>query len=102
MKKEKGFYISLLSGIVCIAVVGAICMNLFAKPEQKEENVPIAEETELVVPTPAAATLEPAQKAEEKSTKEASSKNDQVRSEGRKAKEKRDDEESKCGRQTSF
>ena len=45
MKKEKGFYISLLSGIVCIAVVGAICMNLFAKPEQKEENVPIAEET---------------------------------------------------------
>ena len=49
MKKEKGFYISLLSGIVCIAVVGAICMNLFAKPEQKEENVPIAEETELVL-----------------------------------------------------
>ena len=75
MKKEKGFYISLLSGIVCIAVVGAICMNLFAKPEQKEENVPIAEETELVVPTPAAATVEPAPKAEEKSTKEASSKN---------------------------
>ena len=75
MKKEKGFYISLLSGIVCIAVVGAICMNLFAKPEQKEENVPIAEETELVVPTPAVATVEPAPKAEEKSTKEASSKN---------------------------
>lgn len=62
MKKEKGFYISLLSGIVCIAVVGAICMNLFAKPEQKEENVPIAEETELVVPTPAAATVEPPQR----------------------------------------
>ena len=75
MKKEKGFYISLLSGIVCIAVVGAICMNLFAKPEQKEENVPIAEETELVVPTPAVATVEPVPKAEEKSTKEASSKN---------------------------
>lgn len=75
MKKEKGFYISLLSGIVCIAVVGAICMNLFAKPEQKEENVPIAEETELVVPTPAVATVEPAPKAEEKFTKEASSKN---------------------------
>ena len=74
MKKEKGFYISLLSGIVCIAVVGAICMNLFAKPEQKTENVPIAEETELVVPTPAAATAETAKKAEEKSTKEATMK----------------------------
>ena len=77
MKKEKGFYISLLSGIVCIAVVGAICMNLFAKPEQKTENVPIAEETELVVPTPAAATAETAKKAEEKSTKEAYSKSAQ-------------------------
>ena len=99
MKKEKGFYISLLSGIVCIAVVGAICMNLFAKPEQKEENVPIAEETELVVPTPAAATVETAPKAV---YKRSFFEKCQVRSEGRKAKEKRDDEESKCGRQTSF
>ncbi|MGN1206197.1 MAG: peptidoglycan DD-metalloendopeptidase family protein [Eubacterium sp.] len=73
MKKEKGFYISLLSGIACIAVIGAICMNMFVKPEETAENVPIAEETELVVPTPIAATAEP-QKVEESTTQEASSK----------------------------
>ena len=38
MKKEKGFYISLLSGIVCIAVIGAICMNMFGKSEDTEET----------------------------------------------------------------
>lgn len=87
MKKEKGFYISLLSGIVCIAVVGAICMNLFAKPEETAEKVPIAEETELVVPTPVAATAAPENKAEEKTTKETSSK--RVKSEVKEEKPKK-------------
>lgn len=86
MKKEKGFYISLLSGIVCIAVIGAICMNMFGKSEDTEENVPIAEETELVVPTPSVATKEP-QKTEEKNATEASSKH--VKSEVKEEKPKK-------------
>ena len=73
MKKEKGFYISLLSGIVCIAVIAALCMNVFSKPESISENVPMAEETELVVPTPVAATAAPEQETEEKDSEEASS-----------------------------
>ena len=89
MKKEKGFYISLLSGIVCIAVIGAICMNMFGKSEDTEENVPIAEETELVVPTPAAATEQP-QKTEEKNATEASSKH--VKSEVKEEKPKKSEE----------
>ena len=28
--KEKGFYISLICGIVCLVAFGAICMNVFS------------------------------------------------------------------------
>ena len=89
MKKEKGFYISLLSGIVCIAVVGAICMNLFAKPEQSRTNS-------------CSGDCGTDHKGRREVYKRSFFEKCQVRSEGRKAKEKRDDEESKCGRQTSF
>ena len=99
MKKEKGFYISLLSGIVCIAVIGAICMNVFSEPENVSENVPMAEETELVVPTPVAATAAPEQETEEKDSEEASSA--RVQSEVKEKKQEKKQEKKETMKQVS-
>lgn len=58
--KEKGFYISLICGIICIAAFGAICMNVFSDGGNDQGNVPVAQESEQPAATvEPAATLEP-------------------------------------------
>lgn len=58
--KEKGFYISLICGIICIAAFGAICMNVFSDGGNDQGNVPVAQQTEQPAATvEPAATLEP-------------------------------------------
>lgn len=50
--REKGFYISLLCGVVALVAFAAICINLFGS-EEGEKNSPIAvEETPVPTPTP--------------------------------------------------
>lgn len=58
--KEKGFYISLICGIVCLAAFGAICMNVFSDGGKDQADVAQVQET----PEPVAAvepqtTMEP-------------------------------------------
>ena len=36
--KEKGFYISLICGIVCLVAFGAICMNVFSDSGKDQGN----------------------------------------------------------------
>jgi len=62
--KEKGFYISLLCGVVALVAFAAICMNLAGN--NTEEGDPVAEVTEAPVQTEVPAT-------EEASTNEAQS-----------------------------
>ncbi len=54
--KEKGFYISLICGIVCIAAIAAICVSLFSDSENGMEEVPVVEATmpplATIIPTP--------------------------------------------------
>lgn len=79
MLKEKGFYISLICGIVCLAAFGVIWMSVFSSDETPEQSeVPIAEATPAPVATqmPAVVTAEP--QAEETTT-------DNVKSEVKKA-----------------
>lgn len=58
--KEKGFYISLICGIVCLAAFGAICMNVFSDDGSDQGDVPIAQEAEIPAATEEpAATTEP-------------------------------------------
>lgn len=58
--KEKGFYISLICGIICLVAFGAICMNVFSDEESDQGNVPVAEQTEAPAATSAPViTLEP-------------------------------------------
>ena len=65
--KEKGFYISLLCGIVALVAFGAICVNLMGSENDGEGDTPIvAEET----PQP---TMTPEPKTEETSSKEVKS-----------------------------
>lgn len=65
--KEKGFYISLICGIVCLAAFGAICMNVFSDGGKDQADVAVVEETPAPVSTDApAATIEP--RAEETTT----------------------------------
>lgn len=52
--KEKGFYISLICGIICLVAFGAICMNVFSDDGSDQGNVLVAEQTEAPV-----ATMEP-------------------------------------------
>lgn len=75
--KEKGFYISLLCGVVALAAFGVICFNLMGR-DVSEGDVPdqVAEESIL----PAATTPEPV-------TKEAST--DNAKSEVKTKKEKK-------------
>lgn len=44
--KEKGFYISLICGIVCLAAFGFICMNVFSDGSEEPQNAVVAQETE--------------------------------------------------------
>lgn len=44
--KEKGFYISLICGIVCLAAFGFICMNVFSDGSGEQEHAIVAQETE--------------------------------------------------------
>lgn len=58
--KEKGFYISLICGIVCLAAFGFICMNVFSDGSGEQENAIVAQETEAPVMTEApSATFSP-------------------------------------------
>lgn len=45
--REKGFYISLICGIVCLAVFGAICFNIFSDEETEQSEV-----ASIVTPRP--------------------------------------------------
>lgn len=66
--KEKGFYVSLLCGIVAVAAFGAICFNLMGNDEgEGDVSEQIVEESTL----PAAQTEKP--KTEEVSTSKAKS-----------------------------
>ncbi len=60
--KEKGFYISLLCGIVCLVAFGAICMKVFSGDDEvAEENIAFEEEapaTETAAATTAPVTEE--------------------------------------------
>lgn len=67
--KEKGFYISLICGIVCLAAFGAICMNVFSDNGGDQGSTPIAQNTEA----PAATTEPPA--TPEPQTEEATTDN---------------------------
>lgn len=49
--KEKGFYISLVCGIICLVAFGAICMNVFSDDGSDQGNVLVAEQTEAPVAT---------------------------------------------------
>ncbi len=49
--KEKGFYISLICGIICLVAFGAICMNVFSDDGSDQGNVLVAEQTEAPVAT---------------------------------------------------
>lgn len=71
--KEKGFYISLICGIVCLVAFGAICMNVFRDGSSDQGSTPIAQETQ-----PPVITAEPVT-TEEPQTEETSS--DKVKSE---------------------
>lgn len=62
--KEKGFYISLICGVIAIAVFAAICMNL-----GDDEGAPMAEAT--LTPAPVSSTATP--KVEEASSHSAKS-----------------------------
>ena len=58
--KEKGFYISLICGIVCLVAFGAICMNVFSDSGKDQGNIPVAQETPMpTAPAEAAVTQEP-------------------------------------------
>lgn len=59
--KEKGFYISLICGIACLAAFGFICMRVFSDGDDKSEDQVVAVETqEPIQATEApAATLQP-------------------------------------------
>lgn len=59
--KEKGFYISLICGIVCLAAFGFICMRVFSDGvDDNPDNATVAQETEKPVVTEVpAATLQP-------------------------------------------
>lgn len=59
--KEKGFYISLICGIVCLAAFGFICMNVFSDGSEEPQNAVVAQETEApAVAEEPAATQQPA------------------------------------------
>ncbi len=65
--KEKGFYISLICGIVCLVAFGAICMNVFSDSGKDQGNLSVAQETPMpTAPAEAAVTQEP--KTEEATT----------------------------------
>ncbi len=64
--KEKGFYISLICGIVCLAAFGAICMNVFSDDGKDQADVAIVETPMPAATEPPAATIPP--KAEETTT----------------------------------
>lgn len=49
--KEKGFYISLICGIVCLAAFSFICMNVFSDGSGEQENAVVAQETQAPVMT---------------------------------------------------
>lgn len=59
--KEKGFYISLICGIVCLVAFAAICMNVFSDGGDGDGGTTVAEvPTQSPVPTmEPVATLEP-------------------------------------------
>lgn len=58
--KEKGFYISLICGIVCLVAFGAICMNVFTEHEEEANNLPMVQETPMPTTEPVAqVTMEP-------------------------------------------
>ncbi len=64
--KEKGFYISLICGIVCLVAFGAICMNVFSD-KSTDGDVLVSQETPPpVVTDQPAATTQP--KTEETTT----------------------------------
>lgn len=53
--KEKGFYISLICGIVCLAAFGFICMRVFSDGGDNSDEIAVVQET----PQPVAATEAP-------------------------------------------
>lgn len=59
--KEKGFYISLICGIACLAAFGFICMRVFSDGDDKSEDQVVAVETQEPIQATEApvATLQP-------------------------------------------